>query len=92
MKSDPKKNSSSDMMNTVQVCTPAIRVILQETPMIGTCLINIREGRKPKNIYGKTATIALNALQLLFWLHLYGKTVEQYYLGYHNSQKTREGA
>ena len=50
MKGGPRKNSSSDMMNAVQVCTPAIRVTLQEVPLIGTCLMNIREGRKPKNI------------------------------------------
>ena len=92
MEGGPRRNSSSDMMNAAQVSIPAIRMTIQEASMIGTCLINIREGRKPKNIYGKTATIALNALQLFFWLHLYGKTVEQYYLGYHNSQKTREGA
>ena len=50
MKGGLRRNSSSDMMNTIQVCTLAIRVILQEAPMIGTCLMNIREGRKPKNI------------------------------------------
>ena len=50
MKGGPRRNSSSDMINTVQVYTPAISVILQEAPMIGTCLMNIQEGRKPKNI------------------------------------------
>ena len=50
MEGGPKRDSSSDMMNAVQVCTPAIKVTLQETPMIGTYLMNIREGRKPKNI------------------------------------------
>ena len=45
-----KKNSSSDMMSAAQVCVAAIKVTLQETPMIETCLMNIREGRKPKNI------------------------------------------
>ena len=50
MEGGPRRNSSSDMMNAAQVCTPAIRETLQETPMIGTCLMNIREGRKPKNI------------------------------------------
>ena len=45
-----RKNSSLDMMNATQVCIPAIKVTLQEAPMIGTCLMNIREGRRPKNI------------------------------------------
>ena len=48
MEGDPKRNSSTDVMNAAQVCTPAIRVTFQEAPMIGTCLMNIREGRKPK--------------------------------------------
>jgi len=47
---DPRRNSSSDMMNAAQVCILAIKVTLQEAPMIEMCLINIREIRKPKNI------------------------------------------
>jgi len=50
MEGGPKRNSSSNMMNATQVCIPTIRVIFQEAPMIGTCLMNIREGRKLKNI------------------------------------------
>ena len=50
MESGPRKNSSSDMMSAAQVCVVAIKVTIQEAPMIGTCLMNIREGRKPKNI------------------------------------------
>ena len=65
-----RRNSSSDMMNAVQVCIPAIRVTFQEAPMIGRCFMNIRKGRKLKNILGEAATTALNALQLLFWPHL----------------------
>ena len=45
-----RRNSSLDMMNAAQVCTPTIKVALQEAPMTGTSLINIRERRKPKNI------------------------------------------
>ena len=48
MEGDPRRNSSSDMMNAAQVCIPAIRMTLQETPTIGTCLTNIPESRKPK--------------------------------------------
>ena len=59
--------------------------------MIGTCLMNIQERRKPKNIQGKAATTTLNALQLLFWTHLYGEDSEQCCLVYHNSQKAKEG-
>ena len=40
----------SSKTNAAQGRTPAIRVTFQETPMIGTYLMNIREGRKPKNI------------------------------------------
>ena len=45
-----RKRSSSDMMNAAQVCIPVTRVTLQEAPVIGTCLMNVREGRKLKNI------------------------------------------
>ena len=47
-----RRNSSSDMMNAAQVCVPTIRVTLQEAPMIGACLTNIREG-SPKISKGK---------------------------------------
>ena len=50
MEGGPRRNSSSDIINVAQVCTPAIRVTLQEAPMIMTYLINVQEGRKPKNI------------------------------------------
>jgi len=50
MEGGSRRNSSSDMMNAAQVYILAIRVTLQEVPVIGTCLMNIREGRKPKNI------------------------------------------
>ena len=50
MEGDLRRNSSLDMMNATQVCTPAIRVTLQKAPTIGTRLINMQEGRKPKNI------------------------------------------
>ena len=50
MEGSPRRNSSSDMLNAAQECIPAIRVILQEAPMIGTCLMNTREERKPKDI------------------------------------------
>ena len=50
MECGPRRNSSLDMMNVTQVYIPTIRVTLQEAPVIETCLMNIREGRKPKNI------------------------------------------
>ena len=50
MKGGPRRNSSSDMMNAAQISILAIRMTLQKAPMMGTCLMNIREGRKPKNI------------------------------------------
>ena len=59
---DPMGNSLLDMMSAVQVCVATIRVTFQEAPMIGTCFTNIRERRKLKNILGKAATTALNAL------------------------------
>ena len=73
MEGGPRRNSSSDMINAVQISILATRTTLQETPMIGMCLMNIRERKKPKNIKGKTATTALNALYLLFWPHLCGE-------------------
>ena len=53
--------------------------------------MNIREGGEPKNIQEKTATTALNALQLFSDRIYVEKTYEQYCLGYHNSQKVKEG-
>ena len=50
MEGGPRRNSFSDMMNAAQVCILAIKVTLQETLVIGTCLMNIQERRKPKNI------------------------------------------
>ena len=38
--------------------------------MIETCLSNVQEGRKSRNIKGKAVTTALNALQPPFWPHL----------------------
>ena len=40
----------SDIINAAQECTTTIRVTLQEAPTIGTRLIYVQEGRKPKNI------------------------------------------
>ena len=40
----------SDIIDAAQECTTTIRVTLQEAPTIGTRLINVQEGRKPKNI------------------------------------------
>ena len=59
---DPMGNSLLDMMSAVQVCVATIRVTFQEAPMLGACFTNIRERRKLKNILGKAATTALNAL------------------------------
>ena len=50
MEGGPSKNYSSDVAYAAQIYIPAIRMTLQETKMIGTCLVNIQEGRKPKNI------------------------------------------
>jgi len=38
------------MINAAQICIPTIKVTLQEVPIIGTCLTNILERGKPKNI------------------------------------------
>ena len=73
MEGSSRRNSSLDMINAAQECISAIKVTLQKAPMTGTCHMNTREERKPKNIYGKAATTALNALQLLLWPHLCGK-------------------
>ena len=53
MEGSSKRNSFSDMMNVAQIYIPVIRMTLQEAPMIGTCLMNIREERKPKISKGK---------------------------------------
>jgi len=50
MEGDPRRSSSSDMMNIAQACIPATKVTLQETLAIGTCLMNVQEERKLKNI------------------------------------------
>ena len=48
MEGDPRRNTSSDMANVVQVCTLAIKVTLQKALVIKMCPMNIREGRKLK--------------------------------------------
>jgi len=50
MEGDPRRSSSSNMMNAAQACIPATKVTLQEVPEIGTCLMNMQERRKLKNI------------------------------------------
>ena len=45
---DSRRNSSSDVMNAAQACIPATKVILQQAPAIGICLMNVQEGRKLK--------------------------------------------
>ena len=75
MEGGSRRNSSPDVTYAVQVCIPAIRITLQVAQMMGTCLMNIQEGRESKNIKGKAAVTALNALQLLFWPHLCGENL-----------------
>ena len=50
MEGDLRRSSSSDMMKAAQARIPATKVTLQEAPTIGTCLMNVQEGRKLKNI------------------------------------------
>ena len=50
MEGGPRRNPSSDMMNTSQISISAIRMTIQKAPMIGMCFMDIREGRKPNNI------------------------------------------
>ena len=50
MEDGSRRNSSSEMMNAAQVSILATRMTLQEAPLMGTCLMNIQEGGKPKNI------------------------------------------
>ena len=45
-----RRNYSSDVVFAAQICILAIKMTLLEVTMIGTCLMNIQEGRKPKNI------------------------------------------
>ena len=48
MEGDPRRNTSSDTTNVVQVCTLAIKATLQKALVIKMCPMNIREGRKLK--------------------------------------------
>ena len=73
MEYDPRIGSSSNMIKTAQAHILTTKVTLQKALAIGKCLMNVQEGRKLKNIKEKSATTALNALQLLFWLHLCGE-------------------
>ena len=66
MEGDLRRNSSLDVMNAAQVCTPAIRVTFQEAPMIGTCLMNIREGRKPKKYLMKNCHYRIKCIAATF--------------------------
>ena len=49
-----RRNSSSDVAYAVQICIPAIRMTLQEAPMMGTCLMNIQEGSKTQKYLGES--------------------------------------
>ena len=53
MEGGTRRNSSSDMMNAAQVCTPAIRVTLQESPMIGHASCTYEKEGNPKISKGK---------------------------------------
>ena len=48
MGGDPRRNSSSNTMNVVQVRALAIKVTLQKALAIEMCPMNIRERRKLK--------------------------------------------
>ena len=48
MEDNPRRNTSSDVMNVAQMCTLVIRGPLQKALAIGMCLINIRGRRKHK--------------------------------------------
>ena len=45
-----RRDSSSDMINIAQIYVPTMKVTFIKAPVIGTCLMNIPEGREPKNI------------------------------------------
>ena len=51
----------------------SLKVTFQETPLLGVSITNILEEQELGNILDKAAAITLNALQLLFYLHLYGE-------------------
>ena len=50
------------MASIARICIPAAGGTFHESQEMRTCLMNIEEGRKHKNIYGKAAITALNAL------------------------------
>ena len=51
MEGGPRRNSSSDMINTAQVCTPTIRVTLQEASMIDKDMPHEHMRRKESQKY-----------------------------------------
>ena len=65
MEGDPRINPSSDLINVIQACILATKTALQEAPLMGTCHTSTPEK--------KAAITTLNALQLLFWPHLWGE-------------------
>ena len=50
------------MASTARVCVPTVGGTFQEGQNMRTCLMNIEEGKKHKNIYKKNTTTSLNAL------------------------------
>jgi len=85
MEDDPRRNTSSDAMNVVQVCTLAIRGTLQKAIAIGMCLINIRERRKHKIFKEKLLLPHLMHCSYYSDCIYVEKTSEQCHLGYYNS-------
>ena len=71
MEGDPRRNTSSDMTNVVQVYTLAIKVSLQKALTIEMCPMNIREGRKlkylSKSCYHHIKCIVATFLVAFMW-------------------------
>ena len=86
-----KRNISSNMMSTTQIYLPMIKVTFHEALMIEMCIMNIREGREFK--------ISKEKLLPPHWMYcsyfsgrIYVEKIsKQCCLGYHNSQRVKEG-
>ena len=86
-----RRNISSDMIKTAQICIPTIKVTFQEALVIRTCIITYKDDGNSELSKGK--------LLPPHWMHysyfsgrIYvEETPEQCYLCYHNSQKAKKG-
>ena len=66
MECNPRRGSSSDTKKTAQAHTPTTKATFQDAPAMRTCLVNVQEGSKLKNIQGKSCYYRIKCITATF--------------------------